>query len=92
LHLQNTQTTDAGLTKLYKLPYLEYLNLYGNPITDKGLALLTQIPHLQQVYLWQTKVTPAGITALQGKKQNLEVVTGIPVATANPEKPETQTN
>jgi uncharacterized membrane protein/mono/diheme cytochrome c family protein len=77
LHLENTQTTDAGIARLGKLPFLDYLNLYGNPITDKGLQELEKAPHLRQLYLWQTQVTPAGIAALQQKKQQLRIFTGI---------------
>jgi hypothetical protein len=42
--------------------------------------------------LWQTDVTPAGITALQQKKQKLDIVTGIPVATTTTAKPVVQNN
>jgi hypothetical protein len=57
------------------------------------LDLLTQVPHLRQLYVWQTDVTPAGIADLQQKKQKLQIITGIPVATtAVAPKPTAQTD
>ena len=65
LYLQQTSVTDAGISHLQGLEYLEYLNLYGTQISDSGLVYLEDLPSLQSLYIWQTSTTDAGIAQLQ---------------------------
>ncbi|MEL6304312.1 MAG: c-type cytochrome domain-containing protein, partial [Bacteroidota bacterium] len=51
IQLQHTRVTNGVGEYLGKLPYLESLNLIGNPIDDSGLAMLEGLQHLKKLYV-----------------------------------------
>jgi uncharacterized membrane protein len=50
LHLDNTQVTDAGLSKLTGLKYLEYINLYKTKTTKNAPQALKKVTTLKKLY------------------------------------------
>ncbi|MCA9262720.1 MAG: discoidin domain-containing protein [Planctomycetales bacterium] len=90
LHLERTGITDAGLAHLSSLTNLEYLNLYGTKVTDAGLDHLTKLGKLKKLYVWETGVTDSGIAKLKESLHDVDVISGVKLATPQPadEKPE----
>ena len=87
LHLEQTPITDAGLTHLKGMQFLEYLNLYGTTVSDDGLQNLADLPSLRALYLWQTQATEAGAQRLQQTLPDLDVNLGwTPVTPASQEE------
>ena len=83
LYLGDTALGDAGLVALApalrRLPALELLDFYDNPLGDDGLAALVAPPpppagakppptgvltKLKMLYLWETQITDAGCVSL----------------------------
>jgi mono/diheme cytochrome c family protein len=77
LHLEYTAVTDAGLTPLKDLQYLEYINLVGTKITDAGLKSLASSKSLKNIYIWKSAVTENGIAEAQELHPDLHIVNGF---------------
>ena len=74
--MEHTAVTDAGITQLKDLKYLEYINLFDTKVTDIGIKELSKLKGLKKVYCWQTKVTLAGVNVLKKALPNVEVDMG----------------
>jgi hypothetical protein len=61
--------TDADLTDLQKLPYLELLTLADTKVTDRGLDHVQRLTSLRALVLTSTPVTDAGIARLETMSQ-----------------------
>jgi len=77
LHLEYTAVTDAGLTTLKDLQYLEYINLVGTKITDAGLKNLASSKSLKNIYIWKSAVTENGVAEVQKLHPDLHIVNGF---------------
>lgn len=66
IHLSNSQTGDAALKALSKLPKLHRISMQQNFITDAGLAHLADMKQLSSLWigLGKGKITDAGIAHL----------------------------
>ena len=67
-YLGGTDITNADLSHVKGLPYLEYLALGNTQITDTGLRHLKRLSKLQILVLDNTQITDAGLLHLQGIK------------------------
>ncbi len=65
LYLENTQVSDAGVSLLTGLKFLEYLNLSGTQITREATASLKKFPALSRVYVYQTAIAAVDLPDLR---------------------------
>jgi len=77
LHLEYTAVTDAGLTALKDLQYLEYINLVGTKVTDAGLKNLASSKSLKNIYIWKSAVTENGVAEVQKLHPDLHIINGF---------------
>ena len=77
LHLEYTAVTDAGLTELKDLQYLEYINLVGTKVTDAGLKNLASSKSLKNIYIWKSAVTENGVAEVQKLHPDLHIINGF---------------
>jgi len=77
LHLEHTGITDAGITNVKSLPYLEYINLVDTKITDKGLKDVAVVKGLKSVYVWKSAVTDSGVSQIRKQHPGLMIVNGL---------------
>jgi len=87
LHLENTGITDAGIAKLAPLENLEYINIYGTEVGNAIFEVVKNMPRLHKLYAWQTKIDPAEARSFE-RSVNLEINTGVDLATTTPDDPE----
>lgn len=73
IHLSNSQTGDAALKALSKLPKLHRISMQQNAFTDAGLAHLADMKQLTSLWigLGKGKITDAGVAHL-ADLENLE--------------------
>ncbi|MBP9898959.1 MAG: hypothetical protein KBF28_11340, partial [Gemmatimonadales bacterium] len=79
LKLTGTRVTDAGVTRLDGLAYLEYLNLVDTDVSDAGLRALERLPRLRTIHLWGTRVTVGGVARLQQLLPRAVITLAAPV-------------
>jgi uncharacterized membrane protein len=65
LHLNNTNTTDKGLSFLATHRALQVLNLSHTQVTSEGIASLKSIPTIKSLFLFKSKVNLNEIGNLQ---------------------------
>ena len=73
----NTNFSNTDVKQLENLRYLEYLNLYGNPISDASIASFTKLTSLQKLYLWKTNLSDEGLKSIRANLKETEIVSGI---------------
>jgi Leucine-rich repeat (LRR) protein len=65
LGLGDTAVTDAGLTDMARLRFVESLDLSGTAVTGEGLATLSQLPQLRDLYLNRCQLGANDMLALK---------------------------
>ena len=65
LSLAKTETTDASLQMLRKLPWLKTLDLTGTRITNVGIWMLRDLPHLENLSLAETQIDDRALPSLR---------------------------
>ena len=66
LSLAKTETTDATLSMLRKLPRLKALDLTGTRITNVGIWMLRDLTHLEDLSLAETQIDDRALSSLRG--------------------------
>jgi hypothetical protein len=64
LDVSGTSVTDAGLSQVRAMHWLQRLRLDETQVSDKGLASLSRLKHLEYLNLRGTAVTDAGLASL----------------------------
>ena len=80
LSVRSTNTDDATLAEIARLPRLRILSLNGTKVTDAGLAHLARHPTLQQIELVDLPLTEAGLTHLAGLPRLDSIVFSFPTS------------
>ena len=77
IHLEHTAVSDAGISNLKNLPYLEYVNLVDTKVTDAGLKDIAAMKGLKSIYVWQSAVTDSAVGLVSKQYPGLTVINGF---------------
>lgn len=73
LHLENSNVTDADLSKLKELKQLSYLNISGTQTKEPGLKTALALPALTELYLHGIDIAPKQLKALRKEHADIEI-------------------
>lgn len=76
LYLNNTQITDAGLSKLSPLSELRWLSLVGTRATDRSVETFAQLKNLSTIFLYDSELSSEGVRKLVETHTELKIDTG----------------
>ena len=73
LSINNTNISDAQLSKLNTLDNLQYLNLVNTKISLSGLVKLTNLKKLTQLYIGQTEISSTNLNKIKNVFPNAKI-------------------
>ena len=76
LYLNNTEITDAGISRLSALSTLRWLSLVGTRVSDQSIPTFLKLENLTNLFLYQTAVTQSGLLQLANEHAEVKIDTG----------------
>ena len=83
--LEDAGISDDDLSLFSDFPYVQILNLSGNPLTDEALEHLKDLPSLETLIVCDTRISEDAVAAFRSAHPSVDVRSRkLPSSTINP--------